>query len=394
MGKALSGIRVVDLTTFMSGPFASMVLGDLGAEIIKIEQREVGDNSRHIPPHYHGGECLYYLSLNRNKKSITLDINTDKGREVFYDLVLTADVVIDNYRPGVTKKLGVTFDDIKRIKPDIVCCSITAFGLESPHGSRPAYDLTIQAISGAMSLNGSPETGPLRLGVPMGDLASSLWAVIGILAALRYRDETGQGQFLDISLLESLAALITYPTIYYTYAKELPKPAGTAHQSIVPFNVYPTKDEHISIACASDKFWELLCNALGRPELKDDPRYKRGGDRLARRHEVDRIITDILQTKTAAEWNDILVHHGVPFGIINTLKTVLNDPAVQARGFVVPIKHGDTELKLFGSPLRMSATPVDEYNAPPRLGANTEEVLRDLGYDAQRIVSLKEAAII
>jgi crotonobetainyl-CoA:carnitine CoA-transferase CaiB-like acyl-CoA transferase len=242
MKKVLEGIRVIDLTTFMSGPFASMILGDLGAEIIKVEHPNVGDASRHIPPYFHKGESLYYLSLNRNKRSVTLNLSTDEGREILYGLVKKADIVIDNFRPGVLTKLGANYDRLKEINPKIIGCSISAFGHGGPYGSRPAYDLTIQALSGSMSMTGEEGRGPMRLGVPMGDLAGSMWAVVGILSALYHRQKTGDGQLVDIALLDSLVSFITYPALYYSHGGEVAKPLGSGHQAIVPFQVFKTRD--------------------------------------------------------------------------------------------------------------------------------------------------------
>lgn len=394
MSTILNGVRILDLTTFMSGPYASMVLGDLGADVIKIEPRK-GDNSRNIPPHHLDGECLYYLSLNRNKRGMTLNLASDEGRKVFYDLVREADIVFDNYRPGVTKKLGIDYDSLTAVKPDIIACSISAFGQDSPYGNRPAYDLTIQAISGAMSLTGTETTGPLRLGVPMGDLAASLWAVIAMLGALAHRRATGQGQRLDISLLESLSSLITYPVLYYTQGGEAPVPRGSGHQSLVPFNAYAASDTGIAVVCASDKFWGCLCDAIGHPEYKEDPLFKTGVDRLKNRDRVDAMLAAIFRTKTAAEWDALLTKHGVPCGVVNTIETVLDDPAIRAKNFAVPVQPGNEKARVFASPLRMSASPVTEYRRPPRLGEHNAEILRDvLHYDEAAIQALYTGEIL
>ena len=394
--KSLEGIRVIDITTFMSGPFATMVLGDLGAEIIKIEQAGSGDSSRQIPPHFHEGESLYYISLNRNKKSVTLNLNTDKGKEILYGLVKKADIFFDNFRPGVLKKLGLDYERLKEINSQIISCSITAFGPDGPYGQRPAYDLTIQALSGAMSMTGEKEgRRPLRLGVPMGDLASSMWALVGIFAALRHRDKTGEGQLIDIALLDSLAAFITYPALYCTYAGEVAKPLGSGHQAVVPFDAFKTKDYYMAVSCGNEKFWQLLCDALGLEELKTDPKFSKMGDRLKHKQELNSILNEVFATRTNAEWQAILDQAGVPCGAVNTIDKVLEDPAILHRNMVISVNHSGKDLRFFGNPIKMSATPITEYRTPPHLGADNEEVFGDyLGFSAQDVKKLKEEGIL
>lgn len=395
MEKALEGIRVIDLTTFMSGPFASMILGDLGAEVIKVEQPDGGDTSRHVPPYFHKGESLYYLSLNRNKRSLTVNLATDEGREIFYGLVKKADIVIDNFRPGVLTNLGADYDRLREVNPGIICCSISAFGPEGPYGSRPAYDLIIQALSGAMSMTGEEGRGPMRLGVPMGDLGGSMWAVVGILAALYYRQKTGQGQLVDISLLDSLVSLITYPALYYSYGGEVGKPLGSGHQAIVPFQVFKTRDYYLAVACPRDKFWVLLCEALNVPELISDPRFLTMGDRLRNKEELYAILNPLFSRKTNAEWEEILVEAGVPCAPVNTIDKVFVDPAIQHRGMAISIDHLGEELQSFGNPVRMSGTPIREYQSPPRLGADNRDILEGLlGYGPEEVERLKEKKII
>lgn len=373
-----------------------MVLGDLGAEIIKIEQPETGDSSRQIPPYYHEGESLYYISLNRNKKSVTLNLDSDKGKEILYGLVKKADVFIDNYRPGILTKLGINYERLKEINPQIIGCSITAFGPDGPYGKRPAYDLTVQAISGAMSMTGEKEgRRPLRLGVPMGDLASSMWALVGILAALRHRDKTGEGQLIDLALLDSLAAFITYPALYYTYAAEVAKPLGSGHQAVVPFDAYKTKDYYLAVACGNEKFWQLLCDALELKELKTDPRFIKLGDRLNHKKELNTILNDVFAGKTNAEWLAILDKAGIPCGPVNTIDKVLEDPAIMHRGMVITVNHSGTDLRFFGNPIKMSATPISEYLTPPRLGADNQEVLgKYLGFSAEVVAQLEQEGIL
>ncbi len=395
MKRSLDGIRVIDLTTTMAGPFATMVLGDLGADIIKIEPPKVGDSSRAIPPYFHEGDSMYYISLNRNKRSVTLDLDTDKGKEIFYGLVKKANVVIDNFRPGIMTKLGVDYDRLKVINPKIICCSITAFGPDGPYGRRPAYDLTIQALSGAMSMTGEEGRGPLRLGVPMGDLAGAMWATVGILSALYHWEKTGDGQFIDVSLMDSLVSLITYPALYYSYGGEVAKPLGAGHQAIVPFQAFKTKDHYIAVVCANEKFWSLFCEAAKVPELASDLRFSKMGDRQKNRDELNAILNKIFLQKTNAEWEKILLKAGVPYAPVNMIDQVFVDPAIQYRGMVISMDHFGKTLRSFGNPIKMSATPITEYHTPPHLGADTGEVLSDLlGYSSKDIEKLKAEGII
>ena len=395
MKKVLEGIRVIDLTTFMSGPFASMILGDLGAEIIKVEQPNVGDTSRHIPPYFHKGESLYYLSLNRNKRSVTLNLNTDEGREILYGLVKKADIVIDNFRPGVLTKLGANYDRLKEINPKIICCSISAFGHDGPYGSRPAYDLTIQALSGSMSMTGEEGRGPMRLGVPMGDLAGSMWAIVGILSALYHRQKTDEGQLVDIALLDSLVSLITYPALYYSHGGEVAKPLGSGHQAIVPFQVFKTRDYYLAVACPLEKFWVLLCETLEIPELISDPRFLKMEDRLKNKEELQTILSPIFSRKTNAEWEEILAKAGVPCAPVNTIDKTLIDPAIRHRGMVISVDHLGEKLRFFGNPIKMSETPIREYYSPPLLGADNREVFAEfLGYSPEEVEKLEKKKII
>lgn len=395
MKKSLDGVLVIDLTTFMSGPFATMILGDLGAEIIKIEQPREGDTSRHIPPYFHEGESLYYISLNRNKKSVTLDMTTKKGKEIFHGLVKKADIVIENFRPGISTKLGADYEQLKKINSKIICCSITAFGPDGPYGNRPAYDLTIQALSGSMSMTGEKGRGPLRLGLPMGDLAASMWAVVGILTALHHREKTGEGQFVDTSLLDCLVSFITYPALYYSYGGEVAEPLGSGHQAIVPFQAFKTKDYYIAVTCANEKFWYLLCEALQAPQLASDPRFSKLGDRLKNKQELNTILNDIFSQKTSAEWEEILTKVGVPCSLVNTIDKAFVDPAIQHRKMVISVNHSGKELRFFGNPLKMSATPITEYRTPPLLGADNEKVLCEyLGYSPREVEKLKEEGIL
>ncbi len=391
MKKTLDGSRVLDLTTFMSGPFASMVMGDLGAEVIKIEQPEQGDTSRQIPPHFHAGESLYYVSLNRNKKSVTLNLKTEKGKKLFYELVKKADIVIENYRPGITKKLAVDYEHIKAINPEIIYCSITGYGSDGPYGGRPAYDLTVQALSGAMSMTGDEGTGPLRLGVPMGDLAASMWALVGILAALQHREKTGEGQFMDISMLDSLSSFITYPALYYSYSGEIAQPLGSGHQAIVPFQAFKTKDYYLCVTCANEKFWLLLCQALEIEELTADQRFVKMGDRLTHKEELNAILNNVFSKKTNAEWEEILSKAGVPFAPVNTIDKAFDNPALQHRDMIISIDHFGKDLRFFGNPIKMSKTPISEYTTPPRLGANNEEIFgKYLGLSPDDLAELKK----
>lgn len=394
MEAPLTGVRVLDLTQFLAGPYGSMLLGDLGAEIIKIEPPG-GDPMRQMPPYFLAGESAYFLSINRNKRSVTLNLKTPAGRQVFYDLVRLSDVVLDNFRPGVMEGLGLGYETLRQINRRIIACSITGFGRTGPYRDRPAFDLVLQAMSGAMSITGEPERPPVRMGIPMGDLAGGMFAAQAISAALYARERTGEGCFIDLGLMDCLTALLTYVAQYYLAGGPVPQPAGSHHQSVVPYGVFATADGHLVIAVFAEKFWSALCRALERPDLAEDPRFARNELRLEHRAELLPILQDIFRRRPTREWLTRLEAEGVPSGPVQTIDQVLADPHIAARHMLVRVPHPSIgELPLLGNPIKISDVE-EQFHPPPRLGQHTEEILRNLlGYSEKKMTELRESGVV
>lgn len=393
MKLPLEGLRVLDLTQVMAGPKCTMIMGDLGAEIIKIESPD-GDYSRKMPPHFHHNDSAYYLALNRNKKSIVIDLKQKMGLNIFYDLVTRADIVVDNFRPGVTEKLKINYEVLKSYNKKIISCSITGFGLDSPYANRPALDLIVQAMGGAMSFTGEPDRPPVRMGIPMGDLAAGIFAVIGILSALQARNSVGVGRKIDISMLDCQLALMTYRAQYYFLAGEIPKPVGSGHVSSIPIRAFKAKDDYLVIDSGGDQFWVKLCKALEIEELADDPRFNSRQQRLKHKDEVMDILEKIFATKPRAEWLKILHDAGVPHGPVNNLAEALSDTAVIHRKMVVETDRLGDPFKMIGNPIKMSGMQ-DKYIAPPELGQNTIEILQNtLNYSKDQINELIKEEVV
>ena len=393
-GTALNGIKVLDLSTMMAGPFGAMLLADLGAEVIKVETLD-GDGTRSFQPHFADGDSLYFYSLNRNKKSLAIDLKSEKGLQLFYELVKEADVVWDNFRAGVKEKLGVDYDSLVKHNPKIISCSITAFGTANPHDDdQPSFDLCVQALSGVLDMTGEPERQPVKMGVPMGDLGSGWYGVVGVLAALVAREKTGKGQKVDISMLDGLASLHTYEGVYYLNSGVVPTRIGTKHRSVVPYQIFPTKSIYIAIVGTLDKFWVKICEVLGVPECATDERFRTLSGRYANREEVVRIMSEQLMKKDCEEWVKDFQKAKVPCGPVNPMDKALSEPLLLARNMVVEVTRGDAKVKLLGNPIKMSGS--DEiYNAPPRLGENTTEILTRMAkMSPEDVEKLRQESII
>ena len=390
----LAGIRVLDLSTMLAGPFGAMMLADLGAEVIKIET-PAGDGTRDFPPHYHHGESLYYMSFNRSKKSMVIDLKSEEGLKLFYELVKHADIVWDNYRAGITKRLKVDYDVLKEINPRIICSSVTAYGEGNPYDHNdPTYDLCIQAMSGALSMTGEKDRAPVKMGVPMADISGGCYAVVGVLAALNARNVTGKGCHVDVAMLDALSALNCYESTYYLNTGVKPVRLGTQHRSLVPYQIFKTKDLYIAIVVAREKFWVNLCNAIDHPEMISDPDYVDLKARFANRDQLVARLEEILSEKPCSEWVDRLKAAGVPCAPVNTLEEALNEPALLYRNMVISVDHDGEEVKLMGNPVKFS-NYEQEYRCPPKLGENTAEVLNDLlGMSEEEIDKLKAAGAI
>ena len=397
--KPLNGIKVIDLTHMLAGPYAGMVIADLGAEVVKVEPLATGEMTRGLlksDPNYSYKQFgAYFLTLNRNKKSVSLDLKSEEGLEVFYDLVKSADVVLNNFSAGVVKKLKVDFESLKKINPRIVTCSITGFGETGPHASRPAYDQIVQAYSGGMSITGPDVNTPTRAGIPIGDLGSGLYSVIGILSALLSREKTNLGQHIDMSLLDVQISLLTYMATMQTLSGIDPEPIGNAHFVHVPYNTFTTKDGFVVIAVITDAFWEALLDVVDVESLRD-PKFSKSIDRLKNQEFIEAQLNKVLSTKTSDFWVDALNNAKVPCGPINSFSQALNDEQVQHRNMIVEVEHPDGgTVKMPGNPVKLSYTNEDTYSPPPHLGSHTKEILKDWGgYDDKSIQALIDKNII
>jgi crotonobetainyl-CoA:carnitine CoA-transferase CaiB-like acyl-CoA transferase len=391
----LEGMRIIDLSMMLAGPTGSMLMGDLGAEIIKVEPLQ-GDDTRTTPPYFYGENSAYFWSINRNKKSVSLDLKSPEGRQVLYDLVKKADVVYDNYRPGVLDRLQIDYETLKRHNPKIICCSISTFGYTGPYRDRPGYDLIVQAMSGGMSITGEPGGSPVRAGIPLGDLVGGLLGVHGVLAAYIHRQKTGEGQRLEVSLLDGQVYLLTYIAQYYFHSGKIPGPIGSAHQSLVPYQAFRTKDIRIVIVAQMDHHFQRLCQAIEKPEWAKDPRFATRPARLENRSILIPMMEAHLMTRSGDEWLEAIHKAGVPAGPINTLDRVLSDPQVLAREMVVETDGpGKDRVKTIGNPLKFEKTPADTFIRPPLMGEHTREVLTSiLEYSKEKIDALKKNGAI
>lgn len=374
----LTGIRVLDLTTFLSGPYCSMLLSDLGAEVIKIENPHRPDNGRFVPPHYIGSESVYFLSLNRGKKSVALDLKTKEGLNHFYRLVKTADVVLDNFRPGVVERLGIDYPKLRQLKPDIITCSISGFGYTGPYRDQPAYDYIIQALSGMMSLTGDPDSPPTKTGISIVDHVGGLFAAFAIAAALLHRERTGEGKALDVSLMDSQVSMLTYLAANYLNAGDVAKRIpDSGHPSIVPSQNFPTQDGYITIAAMNDKFWLKLCEALQLDELKNDKRLRHMKGRFEHKTIIVRRLKEVFVTRPTDHWVGILVDAGVPCAPVLTIDQTLQHPQVLARNMVIEMEHPVCGVvKAVGNPIKEKGVEEDlRFQPPPLLGQHNREIL-------------------
>ena len=396
MAEILKGVRILDLSQYMAGPYGTLILADLGAEVIKIENPEGGELSRTVRQYTHQGESAYYLSFNRNKKSLTLNFRNDQAREVFYELVKVSDVVYDNFRPGMMEKFRIDYERVKEVNQKIISCSVTGFGLNSPYRDRPAFDLLVQGMGGVMSFTGEPGRPPVRLGVPMGDLGGGMFAAMAVLGALYYRQVTGKGQRLDLAMLDAQISLMTYRAQYYFLEKVIPEPIGSGHVSAVPIRAFKAKDgKYLALEASPDKFFENLCRVLEIGELWKDPRFDSLGSRLKNRDALMKILEDKFLEKNRDEWIDLLIRGDIPAGPVNNLAEALSDPAVLARKMVVPVDHLGEVIQMVGNPIKMSEMGEETFKGAPTLGQNTEEILSQyLGYSKDRIERLRNEKVI
>jgi len=390
MGTPLEGVRVLDLTQVQAGAYGSMILGDLGAEVIKIEPPE-GDFTREFPFYDHKGESYYYLAFNRNKKGMVLDLKTSKGKEIFQDLVNISDIIFDNFNPGVSERLGIDYDSVRQINPQIIACSITGFGSTGPYKDRRSYDLIAQALSGAMSITGEPGRPPVRNGVSLADMAAGMYASIGILSAYIVRQQSGIGQKVDISLLDGMMALLSYFASHYFLSKEIPQPQGSGHFSAVPYGAFKTKNGYLVIA----EGWPRIARVLGIEQYIEDPRFTTRADRLKNREELNKLLGQAFLQEETEIWMELLNAEDIAAAPVNTIERALSDPQVLHRDMVVSIEHAlGGEIKLVGNPVKLSEAE-QPFISPPTLGQHTEEIITDLlGYSKEKIAELSIEKVI
>ena len=377
--KPLEGIKVLDLTHMLAGPYAGMVLADLGAEVVKVEPLGTGEMTRGLlsddPNNSFKGFGAYFLTLNRNKKSVSLDLKDTQGLQVFYDLVKSTDVVLNNFSSGVVKKLKIDYDHLSKINSKIITCSITGFGETGKHSSRPAYDQIVQAYSGGMSITGADASTPTRAGIPIGDLGSGLFSVIGMLSALLSREKTGKGQHLDLSLLDVQISLLTYMATMQTLSGVNPEPIGNAHFVHVPYNSFTTKNGFVVIAVITDAFWKELLNIVDVDNLRKEE-FQSSTGRLQNQKFIESELNKKLSTETSEHWINALNSAKVPCAPINSFSQALSDEQVIHRNMVVEVEHPDGgKVKMPGNPIKLSYTDEDSFSPPPHLGQHTKETL-------------------
>jgi CoA:oxalate CoA-transferase len=393
----LNGIRVIDLTQVLFGPFATMLLGDMGAEIIKIERPEIGDIARGNGPVVNG-VSTYFLSLNRNKKSVSLNLSTNPGVDVLFKLIKTADVLVENYKPGTMKKLGLDYETVRKINPGIIYVSGSGFGQYGPYAGKPAYDVVVQAMGGAMSITGEEGGPPVRSGVSYGDIAAGLFLCIATLAALEERHKSGQGQYVDISMLDCQVTVQENAFVRYLNTGEIPRALGTRHPVMTPFQAFPTQDGYIAVALRGgvNDQWPLFCAAIDRVDIIDDTRFTDGWARTQNYKELEPILNAVMKTRTTQKWMEELEKAGIPCGPVNNIAQVASDPQIAARDMIATVRHPEAgEFKVVNSPFKFSRTPCKVERISPELGEHTEDVLRELlGMTPKEISRLKDAGAI
>ena len=394
--KALEGIRVLDLTRALAGPFCTLMLGDNGADVIKIEIPNTGDDTRHWGPPFIQDESAYFLSINRNKRSLTLNLRDPEAKEVFLKLAKNADAIVENFTPGVMERFGLDYNSIKSVNPGIIYCSISGFGQDGPYKDRPAYDQIMQGVSGLMSITGEPDGEPQKIGLAVTDIGSGMWGAFAIMAALNHRQRSGAGQYIDISMMDAQVSWLTYQAAYFFAYGEAPKRLGAAHPTLVPYQGFMCQDgKYINVAVGSERIWERFCQAMNLMHMWDDPLYASNGDRVNQRDKIVPLLQEIFLTRPVAEWVDDLQAANVPCGPINDIADVFSDPQVLARNMLQEMNHPTLgSIKQTGLPIKFSETPGGLDRHPPLLGEHNHEILEELGYSGQEIEQLEEKSVI
>ncbi|MEH7247817.1 CoA transferase [Neobacillus niacini] len=395
MKGSLDGIRIIDVSRVLAGPFCSMILGDLGAEVIKIEHYISGDETRGWGPPFVNGESAYYLCANRNKQSMTLNLKTDEGKKIFYKLVSSSDVVVQNFKSGTLEKMGLGYSQLKMKNRGLIMASITGFGSTGPYKDLSGYDYIIQAMSGLMSITGEVDGSPMKVGVAITDVLTGLYTCIGILSALQFRNKSGEGQEIDISLMDCQVSSLINVASNYLCSGVTPKRMGNQHPNIVPYQVFTAKDGDLVVAVGNDEQFKRFTAVLGRPELAEMEEFFHNENRLVNKEKLIAICEGILSEKPKKEWKEQLDAAGIPNGPINTVAEMFEDPQIKAREMVVELEHPLIDnLKLTGSPLKLSKTPVTMRHHPPLYGEHTESLLESIGYNPEEIKKFKQNNII
>ena len=389
---ALDGIKIIDLTQAMSGPFATMLLGDLGAEVIKVEPPD-GDQTRSWAPPYMDGLSSYFMSTNRNKKSISIDLKTPEGKEILKRLIESSDVLVENFRPGVMEKFGFSREEAMKLNCKLIYCSISGFGQTGPMKDLPGYDLVILAMSGLLGITGNPGSSPVKFAVPIADITTALFAAVSILASLYRRKDTGKGQYIDLSMLDSNFLVLTHQLTSYLSTGKNPEKLGSAHSSIAPYQAFRTKDGYIVITVGTEKLWGIFCNILD-PSLMEIKEFRTNVDRVEHRELLESRINKLLEDKTTSEVYKILSDAGIPCAPVNTVSDAVNNEQIKFREMIVNMDSDYGNVTLPGTPFKLSDTPGTVRLPPPWLGNGNEEILTDSGYTSEEIKDLYSKNVI
>ncbi len=391
----LEGMTVLDLTQIIAGPFCTLLLADMGADVIKIEKPQGGDDTRHLGRHFINGQSAAFLVVNRNKRSLVLNLKTPQARDILRCLASRADVVVENFRPGVMERLGLDYERLKDLNPFLIYCTISGFGSTGPYKDRGGFDLVTQGMSGIMSVTGIPGSPPVKVGVPITDLSAGMYAAYGILCAYISRLRTGQGQLVDTSLLEAGIAYTFWESGEFFATGESPQPLGSAHRLSAPYQALRTKDGYINVGAANQANWERLCCALGHEELLTDPRFAANPDRLNNREELVALLEETLSSESSEHWLEVLEKGGVPSGPLYNMAGVYSDPHVLARNMLVEIEHPEAgRIKNIGIPVKLSQTPGSIRLPPPLLGQHTDQILSSFGYSQEEIEAFRAEGIV
>ena len=393
----LENICVIDLTRVLAGPYCTMMLGDLGADIIKIEVPSRGDDTRHWgPPFTKGGESAYYLSANRNKRSMTLNLKSEEGLEILKKLIAKGDVLVDNFKTGTLSRWGLDYETLQEIRPGLIYCTVTGYGYTGPYSSRPGYDLIVQATGGFMSITGPENGDPSRAGVAIADISTGMFAANAILAALYSREQTGKGQRIDMSLLDSQVALLSYAATNYFVSGSITNRLGNAHPNIVPYQSFKARDMHFVLAVGNDKQWEIFCKSINKPEWIDDEKYSTNALRVNNRKQLIDQLSKLFATQNAGYWLEIFDKVGLPSGPINELDKVFENEQIKSREMQIELPHSiDNKVTLLNSPIKIPTSTTKPHKAPPTLGEHTEEILQEkIGVDKETVAKLRNQGVL